>query len=171
MGCLITAAINPQPPPLWGCWHCCYRLSALEVKRVSVSRMIKSVVAKNCNNQIRDYWKPRLSCELLARRISSIWPTCLGILWEQGQTKDRGAPTPCCGLVAPHQLRLLRPHLTWPWASPGMGQAPPGQARQGKSVPETDELTWQEAPIAFPCHGRLCTEEFFFVFVFVFFYK
>lgn len=59
----------------------------------------------------------------------------------EGTLKPTHFQLPAVGSVAPHQLRLLRPHLTWPWASPGMGQAPPGQARQGKSVPETDELT------------------------------
>ena len=28
------------------------------------------------------------------------------------------SPTPCHGLGAPHQLRLLRSHPTWPWAPP-----------------------------------------------------
>lgn len=31
------------------------------------------------------------------------------------------SPSPCCGLVATHKLRLSRAHPTCPWAPPGMG--------------------------------------------------
>lgn len=60
LGCLITKAINPQPPLLWGCWHYCYLLPALEVKRAAVSRMIKSAPA-NPNGKILHYRKAEFS--------------------------------------------------------------------------------------------------------------
>jgi len=73
MGCFIIKGINRQPLPLWECWHCCYLLPALEVKRAAVSRMIKSS-PDNRNDQILGYWKSRLLWELFTHRLYPVCP-------------------------------------------------------------------------------------------------